>query len=96
MKLSPPPTLISTPPFPKKTIQVTSIPAIKKYQVNSGNPITHSEDRMSRLELIRQRRSRENVHSIEETVVRKEQSDDTFQYGIKQPTMVVRVDNVRY
>ena len=96
MKLSPPPTLISTPPPPKKTLQITNIPAIMKYPVNSGNPMTHSEDRMSRLELIQQRSSRENVHSIEETVVRKEQSGDTFQYGIEQPIKVVMVDNVRY
>ena len=97
MKLAPLPTIISTPPPPKQALKTTDIPAIRKQvsPVYTGNPITHSEEKVSRLELIRKRRSRENVHSIEETVDKKEQYGDTFQHGVKPVTIADSVENVR-
>ena len=97
MKLAPLPTIISTPPPPKQALKTTDIPAIRKQAspVYTGNPITHSEEKVSRLELIRKRRSRENVHSIEETVDKNEQYVDTFQHGVKPVTIADSVENVR-
>ena len=94
MKLSPPSTRISTPPPIKQPLQITDIPAVKKRitPVSSGNPITLGEDRLSRLELIRQKRARENLHSLDEIGNGKEQSSDT----LHSPVVVAKVDNVSY
>ena len=91
MKLSPPSTKISTPPPIKQPLQITDIPAVKNKitPVSSGNPITLGEDRLSRLELIRQKRARENLHSLDENNNGKEPSD-----GIFHPPAVARVDTV--